>query len=211
MQHASPNSAQPLHHPFTPTASKDGPPPRTGEDLRPHPMLRGTATTIGRARCLRRELSLPERLLWRELRRGSMGFRFRKQHPAGPSYVLDFACLEAKLAIEVDGEAHDRGINPAHDGARDEWLANQGFRTLRIPAREVLKNLEGVIAYIEETCRTQLLPGTGRGTTTRSVVVEGLAQLPQNGLEQTSPNPAQPLHQPTAGPPPRTGEDLEAR
>ena len=30
------------------------------------------------------------------------GFRFRRQVPMGP-YVLDFACLKARLVIEVDG------------------------------------------------------------------------------------------------------------
>jgi hypothetical protein len=41
-----------------------------------------------------------------------------------------------------------------------------------------------------------MLPGTGKGTATRSGVVEGAA-----GEAQA------PLHQPTAGPPPRPGED----
>jgi very-short-patch-repair endonuclease len=110
-------------------------------------MLRGTASAVGKARKLRRNLTLPEGLLWRELRKKQTGFKFRKQHPAGP-FVLDFACLEARLAIEVDGEAHDRGSRPARDEARDEWLANQGFSTLRIPASDVLKDLGAVVAYI---------------------------------------------------------------
>ena len=151
-------------------------------------------------------MSLPERLLWRELRRKQTGFKFRKQHPAG-DYSLDFACLEAKLAIEVDGEAHDRGTNPARDEARDEWLANQGFRTLRIPAREVLADLDAVVTYIVTECSSQLLPGTGRGTM-RSMV-EGLAHRPKQGPKD-SPTPEQPLHRAAArrGPPPRTGEEL---
>ena len=114
-------------------------------------MLRGTARAVGRARKLRREMSLPETLLWRELRKRQVGFKFRKQHPAGP-FSLDFACLEAKLAIEVDGEAHDRGTNPARDEGRDEWLANQGYRTLRIPAREVLADVGAVVAHILNHC-----------------------------------------------------------
>ena len=115
-------------------------------------MLRGTAQAVGKARKLRRQLSLPEGLLWRQLRKRRTGPRFRKQHPAGP-FVLDFACLEAKLAIEIDGEAHDRGNRPAHGEARDEWLANQGFRTLRIPAREVLADVGVVVAYILTHCQ----------------------------------------------------------
>ncbi|HEX5181585.1 MAG TPA: endonuclease domain-containing protein [Allosphingosinicella sp.] len=114
-------------------------------------MLTGPGATIGKARKLRKEMSLPEVLLWKELRRRPGGFKFRRQHPAGP-YILDFACLRAQLAIEIDGESHDRGRAPVHDEARDEWLANQGFRTLRIPACDVYEDLEGVLGLVAECC-----------------------------------------------------------
>lgn len=133
-------------------------------------MLTGPGTTIRRARELRKHMSLPEVLLWRELRKRPGGFKWRKQHPAGP-FSLDFACLEARLVIEVDGEAHDRGSNPAYDEARDEWLMARGYRTWRIPARDVLAHLEAVVRYavhLAEQC--------------------------------------QPLHRPSGGSPPRTGE-----
>jgi very-short-patch-repair endonuclease len=116
------------------------------------PMLKGSAPAIGRARKLRRTLTLPEGLLWRELRKRRQGPRFRRQHPAGP-FVLDFACLEAKLAIEIDGEAHDRAGRPGYDEARDAWLANQRYRTLRIPAREVLQDVEAVVTHILTQCQ----------------------------------------------------------
>ena len=60
------------------------------------------AGTVRRAKKLRRKMSLPEVLLWRELRRSPDGFHFRKQHGAG-NYILDFFCARANLAIEVDG------------------------------------------------------------------------------------------------------------
>ena len=92
-------------------------------------------------------MSLPEILLWRELRKRPGGLRFRKQHPAGP-YAADFFCHEARLVIEVDGEAHARGDRPGRDQARDCWFAERRFRVLRIPAAEVLGNLEGVVQWI---------------------------------------------------------------
>ena len=67
------------------------------------------------ARRLRRELTLPEKLLWVRLRRSDLNFR--RQHPIG-HYVLDFYCPAAKLAIEVDGAAHDFGDRPARDDRR---------------------------------------------------------------------------------------------
>ena len=115
-------------------------------------MLTGPGATIALARKLRRKLTLPEVLLWRELRKRPSGFKFRRQHPGGP-FVLDFVCMYAKLAIEVDGEAHNRGTNPTRDEARDAWLMNQGYRTLRIAARDVLGNLEGVIVMIVSECQ----------------------------------------------------------
>ena len=114
-------------------------------------MLTGPGATIAKARALRREMSLPEVLLWRELRRRPGGLKFRRQHPAGP-YVLDFACIRSKLAIEIDGEAHSRGEKPVRDEARDAWLANQGYRTIRIPARDVLADLNAVVRFVIDRC-----------------------------------------------------------
>ncbi|MES2121030.1 MAG: endonuclease domain-containing protein [Pseudomonadota bacterium] len=92
-------------------------------------------------------MSLPEVLLWRELRKKSDGIQFRRQHPAGP-YVLDFFCATRNLAVEVDGEAHNRGEQPARDAVRDEWLRQQGIRVIRIPAADVLGNLDAVLQFI---------------------------------------------------------------
>ncbi len=109
-----------------------------------------------RARALRRSMTLPEVLLWRVLRQRPHGFKFRRQHPLGP-YVLDFYCSIALVAVEVDGMAHDLGINPQRDVARDEWLATHSIKTLRYPAPDVLDDLEAVIRSIVASCveRTQ--------------------------------------------------------
>ena len=107
-------------------------------------------------------MSLPEVLLYGEsFANEPGGLRFRRQHPAGP-YVLDFACLDARVAVEVDGEAHGLEANPAHDEARDEWLIAQGYRTIRIPAREVLSDL-GLrwLAFILAQCQPLHRPSDG--------------------------------------------------
>jgi very-short-patch-repair endonuclease len=94
-------------------------------------------------------MSLPEVALWAVLRKQAQGFRWRRQHPAG-RYVADFFCHAAQLVVEVDGEAHERGDAPTRDVSRDAWFAEQGILVLRIPAREVLRNLEGVVIAINE-------------------------------------------------------------
>jgi very-short-patch-repair endonuclease len=104
-------------------------------------------STLVRARKLRREMSLPEVLLWMQLKQRPGGLKFRKQHPFG-HYVADFYCDAVKLVIEVDGVSHDMGDQPQFDERRDASFLNQGLRTLRIAAVDVLKNMDGVIQYI---------------------------------------------------------------
>ncbi|HEX8553147.1 MAG TPA: endonuclease domain-containing protein [Sphingomonas sp.] len=109
--------------------------------------LEGSCKARGRAKRLRATMTPPELALWSALRGNQEGLRFRRQQPAGP-FVLDFYCAPAKLAVEVDGEAHARGDRPARDATRDAWLAAQGVRVLRYAATDVLTNLEGVVRQI---------------------------------------------------------------
>ncbi len=110
-------------------------------------MLHGPKDTQRRAAELRKTMSLPEVLLWQALRTRPGGLRFRHQHPAG-DYVLDFFCPRRRLVVEVDGEAHNRGDRPARDAVRDAWLEAQGVRVCRIPAVEVLRDLDAVLRHI---------------------------------------------------------------
>jgi len=107
-------------------------------------MLKGNGRSYRRAKRLRREMTLPEVLLWQALR-GRDGEKWRKQHPAGP-YILDFYCDAVRLCVEIDGEMHAHGTTPAADA----WLAAEGAATLRIPAVEVLRNLDDVVMWIGE-------------------------------------------------------------
>jgi len=132
-------------------------PPRNGEGDRAKRggggprILQARIKQVKRARKLRREMSLPEVLLWKQLQKRPAGFKFRKQFPF-EQITADFACLESRLIIEVDGESHSFGNRPAKDAARDALLARAGFRVIRIPAREVLKNMDGVVSGIVARC-----------------------------------------------------------
>lgn len=113
-------------------------------------MERPEKPRIARARSLRREMALPEILLWSELRGGRLGgLKFRRQHPVGP-YVLDFYCVEKRLAVEVDGRVHETEDHPERDQIRDQRLAERGVTTLRIPASEVLRSVDDVLGTIRE-------------------------------------------------------------
>ena len=143
-------------------------PPRDGEGDQPKAgggdarkgaagVLSQPIKAVRRARALRKTMSFAEVLLWLELRKRPGGFLFRKSVPKDP-YTLDFACLAARLCIEVDGEAHERGDRPARDAVRDRVLAERGFATLRVTARDVLKNREGCVRAIVAACAERGTP-----------------------------------------------------
>jgi very-short-patch-repair endonuclease len=133
-------------------------PPRNGEGDQAKPggggprVLQVPIKTVKLARRLRREMSPAERLLWWALKERPGGYRFRKQCPQG-AFSIDFACLEVRLGIEVDGDAHDCAAGQERDSRRDRYLEAVGFTMMRIPAREVFDNLEGVVRGIVSECR----------------------------------------------------------
>ncbi len=114
--------------------------------------MRKSAHNYTAARALRKTPTLPEGLLWRELRARRGGLRFRRQHPVGP-FVLDFYCAAAKCGIEIDGIAHDMGARPKNDAERDAWLGEQGIRVVRIAAGEVLADPAEAAEALVRLCR----------------------------------------------------------
>ncbi len=133
-------------------------PPRNGEGDQPKAGGGVGATsraTVLRARRERSSGNPPEVILWRALRQKPGGLKFRRQHPIGP-YCLDFACIAARLAIEVDGEVHSRGDRPARDQERDAAVELLGLTTLRVSATDVLRDTEAVVTMIVQACRGRL-------------------------------------------------------
>jgi len=92
-------------------------------------------------------MSLPEVLLWQHLRKRPDGLKFRKQFPF-QQVTVDFACLERRLVVEIDGEGHSCGDQPRRDCARDAFLRREGFRVIRIAARDVLRDMDAVLSFI---------------------------------------------------------------
>lgn len=110
------------------------------------PNLKGKNVDL--AKNLRKRSTDAERLMWKHLRVKQMGgLKFRRQHPIG-NYIVDFACLEKRVVVELDGGQHGERVNK--DRARDEWLKARGYKVLRFWNNEVLKNVEGVLEVIME-------------------------------------------------------------
>ena len=95
---------------------------------------------------LRKSATATERHLWRHLRdRQLAGFRFRRQVPIG-NYIADFACVDAKVVIEVDGGQHL--AHREYDARRDAELVARGYQVLRFWDNDVLLNTESVLVVI---------------------------------------------------------------
>ncbi|MCI0330616.1 MAG: endonuclease domain-containing protein [candidate division Zixibacteria bacterium] len=100
---------------------------------------------------LRNQMSPAEAILWSKLsKRQVLGFKFRRQYGVG-SYVLDFFCPDAKLAIEVDGDSHFQEDAAEYDGKRQAAIEKLGIHFLRFTNQEIRKNLFDVLKTITET------------------------------------------------------------
>ena len=104
---------------------------------------RTTSKTLARAKRLRRDMTEAEKKLWYRIRADQLdGYQFRKQVPVDP-YILDFACLRKRLALEVDGSQHAE-ISAA-ERERNRFLRAEGFVVVRYWNTEVLQNVDGVL------------------------------------------------------------------
>ena len=99
------------------------------------------------ARRLRQQATRTEDILWRALRGRALGCKFRRQQPI-EQCIVDFYCHEARLAVEIDGSAHEG--READDAARDEVLEGLGIRVLRLPTALVETDLPEALGRIEE-------------------------------------------------------------
>jgi very-short-patch-repair endonuclease len=109
------------------------------------PTKANAAYAIPPSRRLRQDMTLGEQRLWKALR--ALKLNIRRQAPIGP-YVVDFVSHAAKLVIEIDGYYHSLPDRQAADVQRDQWLARQGYRVLRVSDHDVDQNLAKVVDRI---------------------------------------------------------------
>ena len=102
-----------------------------------------------RARTMRNPMTRSEYKLWSALRGKKVaGLRFRRQHPIGP-FFADFACLAARLVVEVDGNSHLTREQVEYDVRRTAYLRRAGYEVMRFWNVDVLTRLDIVIVQIE--------------------------------------------------------------
>jgi very-short-patch-repair endonuclease len=95
---------------------------------------------------MRSTMTEAELKLWNELRAHRlMGLGFRRQMPIG-GYIVDFACPEHKLVVEVDGSQHPE--DQAYDSASTTYLEQQGWKVVRFWNDDVLHDIDNVCTHI---------------------------------------------------------------
>ena len=116
-----------------------------------HPQMeRGLRGEARRALCreLRQKQTPAEQFFWELVRdRRFEGYKFRRQHPLG-TFITDFYCPELRLAVELDGGIHATQVE--RDQARDEILAQQGIRVVRIRNEELVADPEATLARLSD-------------------------------------------------------------
>lgn len=110
------------------------------------------ATLRTRARAMRHEPTDAEKKFWWAVRdRRLGGYKFKRQLPLG-RYIADFACIEEKLIVELDGSQHAE--RRAYDCERDAFLVALGFRVARFWNNEMLENPDGIAETVLHLLRS---------------------------------------------------------
>jgi leucyl-tRNA synthetase len=94
----------------------------------------------------RKKSTVSEGLLWSILRaRQVCNLKFRREHPIC-GYIVDFACVEKKLVIEVDGGYHD--LIGTKDLERQEVLTKLGWNVIRFSDKDIEGDAEAAARFI---------------------------------------------------------------
>jgi len=138
------------------------------------------------AKRLRRDMTDAETVLWRRLRNRQLdGLKFRRQTPID-RYVVDFACIERKLVVELDGGHHAQDAVARQDDRRTKVLERLGYTVLRFWNTDVPTNTNGVLETIMRACGPTLtLDYTARHFRRRAFDMDGqrlLVDLPEARL-----------------------------
>ena len=104
-----------------------------------------------RAKAMRHEQTPAEAKLWQKLRAHRlMGLGFRRQYPIA-NYIVDFACPEHRLIVELDGPSHTHDAQIAYDQNRTAFLQSQSWQVLRIRNSDIHNEISAVCDRILAT------------------------------------------------------------
>ena len=137
---------------------------------------------------LRNNSTKAEIKLWGYLKNKQlMNYDFHRQKPID-AYIVDFFCNKLNLAIEVDGYTHEFNEVFEKDNLKAKRLNKLGITVLRFSDKDVINNIEGVVAmikqYIEEAVKiyTPLAP-LNRREMRSSITSNTRDEVSKRGLE----------------------------
>lgn len=107
--------------------------------------------TKQRRKNLRKDPTKAEYVLWQELRRQKLGYKFRRQTSIG-KFIVDFYCHELRLIIEVDGPYHLDDWQKEYDKKREDYLRKRGYVVIRFKNDEVLFERDRAMGIIGGWC-----------------------------------------------------------
>ena len=108
------------------------------------------ATARSHAKVMRKNLTKAEAVMWGKIKGKNLnGHHFRRQHPIGP-FIADFACVEGKVVLEVDGATHNSEEEQAYDGRRTSFLESEGWHVVRVWNNQIYNNRDGVLRALDE-------------------------------------------------------------
>jgi very-short-patch-repair endonuclease len=97
---------------------------------------------------MKRNMTWPEKILWKQLRDKKLGYKFDKQVVLR-GFIADFYCAEKKIIVEADGPTHYTQEGIVNDKVRDLRLAAVGIKTIRFSASDIKSRLPSVVAMIK--------------------------------------------------------------
>jgi very-short-patch-repair endonuclease len=106
-----------------------------------------TKEKLQRAKELRREMTLAEKILWEELRANKLGVHFRRQQVIA-GFIVDFYCHKSALVVEVDGDVHD--LQQEEDARREKALSALGLKVVRFKNDEIVRDMSAVAGKIQK-------------------------------------------------------------
>jgi very-short-patch-repair endonuclease len=91
-------------------------------------------------------VSRAEKFLWKGLKKGQQGVKFKRQRPI-KYFIVDFFAQEIGLIIEIDGNSHYQKAE--YDEYRQKELLKLGYQILRFSEGDVLQNIGGTLESIQ--------------------------------------------------------------
>lgn len=98
------------------------------------------------------EPSYPEKCFIKFLEQNGYDKKYciEREYPVFP-YYIDFAFVNEKIAIEIDGSQHLESDRAESDRKKDDLLVKNGWKVIRISESEVKTNWESINAVINES------------------------------------------------------------